>query len=163
MSLRREAAEIRAALQLSTQEMAAVEYNQPFTLSSATTIDSRDLELRPAIPGDIHAECESFTFPLINMSLKHIALLTLTRALQMVVRNVPPCTAASPPIVSRNMLPGRGQSFVQQQPTRSSSSAVFLGSLTPYQHARRNHGPYQPAHHYAYLTSIDVPRSSLAR
>ncbi|EKD03253.1 hypothetical protein A1Q2_02474 [Trichosporon asahii var. asahii CBS 8904] len=50
MSLRREQAELQRALELSSQQAAAFAHISPYTLSSATTADSRDLELRPAAP-----------------------------------------------------------------------------------------------------------------
>lgn len=61
MSLRREQAELQRALELSSQQAAAFAHISPYTLSSATTADSRDLELRPAAPLAAPAQCESHT------------------------------------------------------------------------------------------------------
>lgn len=59
MSRRREEAELLQALDLSTQQAAILAHLTPHTLSSATTADSRDLELRPAVaayPTLLHCE-----------------------------------------------------------------------------------------------------------
>lgn len=59
MSLRREQAELQRALELSSQQAAVLAHISPYTFSSATTADSRDLELRPAAPFAAPAQCES--------------------------------------------------------------------------------------------------------
>ncbi|CAK9786557.1 unnamed protein product [Cutaneotrichosporon oleaginosum] len=50
MSRRREEAELKRVLQLSTQQVQAVGALPPYTLSSASTDDSREMELRPVNP-----------------------------------------------------------------------------------------------------------------